>query len=95
VLCLSVHLKKQIAIHTFSIDLPESKQIDLCKAAEELNAKYNPEVTGIHGMFIRFEEITFCVYSNGSICAYGCTSIDTKKNAINRLWWDKLRFFLV
>jgi len=92
---VSVHLKKQIAIHTFSVDLPESKQIDLYKASRELNAKYNPEVTGIHGMFIKFEEITFCVYSNGSICVYGCMSIDTKEKAINRLWRDKLRFFLV
>ena len=86
-----------MAIHTFSLHLPKEKQIDLYKASKELkdlNPKYRPEETGIYGMFVKFEGITFCVYPNGTLCVYGNKETNDKQKAILRLWAKKLRFFL-
>jgi len=66
---LEVVKGKRMSIETFKIKLPKKGRIDLVKAfnsfSKEFSAKYFPE-TGIQGMFVTVEGITYCVYSNGT-----------------------------
>ncbi len=98
---MQVALKKVrygLVIHTFSLKLPKEKKIDLYKASKQLtdlNPRYRPEETGIYGMFVTFKKITFCVYENGTLCVYGTKKTKQKKELIQQLWHQRLRFFLV
>ena len=72
--------------------------IDLYSASnilvDEFKVKYDPE-SGIHAMFITFEEVLFCIYDNGSLCVYVDLPVQHKIEVFNRLWEEKLAFFLV
>lgn len=94
---LEITQGKRISIETFKVRLPKKKQINLLKACDcfskEFNAKYNPE-SGIQGLFVTVEEITFCVYTNGTVCAYGGKPAKIKLKAFEGFWDKNLRKFV-
>jgi len=93
-----VFCKKNAFVESFKIQL-NGKNIDVYSAAKQLEKqykpRYDPERTGIYGLFVRVNGITYCVYCNGSLCVYGKKPTKQKINNFQEFWQKKLRFFLV
>jgi len=91
--------KKSISIVTYRIALPQGSEIDLRGAYTTLSkthkARYEPESKGIHGMHIKVNGITYLVFSNGSLCAYGSNTPESKQETFEAFWEQDLKKFLV
>lgn len=89
----------RVITHCFKVDLKKNEEIDLFNASrslgKEYNVKYNPDSTGIHAMYFTIEGKSFCLYANGSLLGYGVFAEKTKRKAFQKLWEEKLSFFLV
>jgi len=75
------------------------KRIDLFRASKELkeefNIKYMPEETGVPGMFIIVDDISFCINSSGKFTTYGKTPLTKRKIAMQTLFNHHLKHFLI
>tara|TARA_Y100000310_G_C20251323_1_gene609233 strand:+ start:259 stop:552 length:294 start_codon:yes stop_codon:yes gene_type:complete len=95
-----VKIVRNKCLHTdfFTLGLPKTTRIDLFKSFKRIEKdhkiKYNPD-TGIDALFLKYEDLSFCIFATGTVLSYGESPQKPKRMAIQAIWDKYLRFFLI